>query len=79
MKSKQCECLSLIDLVAVVREALRQGMSINLYMFHGGTNFGFINGAMASPSYKALVTSYGLCFSWSEFCNVHNGHSVALH
>ncbi|XP_051973205.1 beta-galactosidase-1-like protein 2 [Xyrauchen texanus] len=46
------------DLFAVVREILRRGMSINLYMFHGGTNFGFMNGAMANPSYKALVTSY---------------------
>uniref|UniRef100_A0A8C1TJ74 Beta-1,3-glucuronyltransferase 1 (glucuronosyltransferase P) b n=1 Tax=Cyprinus carpio TaxID=7962 RepID=A0A8C1TJ74_CYPCA len=46
------------DLVAVVREILRRGMSINLYMFHGGTNFGFMNGALANPSYKALVTSY---------------------
>ncbi|XP_055063825.2 beta-galactosidase-1-like protein 2 [Misgurnus anguillicaudatus] len=46
------------DLVAVVREVLRLGMSINLYMFHGGTNFGFINGALANPSYKALVSSY---------------------
>uniref|UniRef100_A0A9J7WYJ6 Beta-1,3-glucuronyltransferase 1 (glucuronosyltransferase P) b n=1 Tax=Cyprinus carpio carpio TaxID=630221 RepID=A0A9J7WYJ6_CYPCA len=47
------------NLVAVVREILRRGMSINLYMFHGGTNFGFMNGALANPSYKALVTSYG--------------------
>uniref|UniRef100_A0A8C1TK85 Beta-1,3-glucuronyltransferase 1 (glucuronosyltransferase P) b n=1 Tax=Cyprinus carpio TaxID=7962 RepID=A0A8C1TK85_CYPCA len=46
------------NLVAVVREILRRGMSINLYMFHGGTNFGFMNGALANPSYKALVTSY---------------------
>ncbi|KAG1970182.1 beta-galactosidase-1-like protein [Pimephales promelas] len=46
------------DLIAVVREILRRGMSINLYMFHGGTNFGFMNGALANPSYKALVTSY---------------------
>ncbi|XP_073771218.1 beta-galactosidase-1-like protein 2 isoform X2 [Danio rerio] len=46
------------DLVSVVREMLRRGMSINLYMFYGGTNFGFMNGALANPSYKALVTSY---------------------
>ncbi|XP_067289423.1 beta-galactosidase-1-like protein 2 [Pseudorasbora parva] len=46
------------DLFAVVREILRRGMSINLYMFYGGTNFGFMNGALAKPSYKALVTSY---------------------
>uniref|UniRef100_A0AAY4AI47 Beta-galactosidase n=1 Tax=Denticeps clupeoides TaxID=299321 RepID=A0AAY4AI47_9TELE len=41
-----------------VREILRQGMSINLYMFHGGTNFGFTSGAVESPSYKPIITSY---------------------
>ncbi|XP_036381528.1 beta-galactosidase-1-like protein 2 [Megalops cyprinoides] len=46
------------DMVAVVRKILKQGMSINLYMFHGGTNFGFVSGALATPSYKALITSY---------------------
>ncbi|ROL54172.1 Beta-galactosidase-1-like protein 2 [Anabarilius grahami] len=46
------------DLTAVVREVLRRGMSINLYMFYGGTNFGFMNGALAYPSYRSLVTSY---------------------
>lgn len=35
------------------------GSSINLYMFHGGTNFGFINGAMHFNEYKSDVTSYG--------------------
>lgn len=35
------------------------GSSINLYMFHGGTNFGFINGAMHFHEYKSDVTSYG--------------------
>lgn len=28
-------------------------------MFHGGTNFGFINGAMHFDEYKSDVTSYG--------------------
>ncbi|XP_060765461.1 beta-galactosidase-1-like protein 2 [Neoarius graeffei] len=46
------------DMVAVVREVLRRGMSINLHMFHGGTNFGFMSGAVAKPSYKALIASY---------------------
>ncbi|XP_030648716.1 beta-galactosidase-1-like protein 2 [Chanos chanos] len=46
------------DMIAVVREILRRGMSINLYMFHGGTNFGFMNGAADNPSYKPLITSY---------------------
>ena len=37
---------------------LNQGSSINLYMFHGGTNFGFMNGANAGP-YLPTITSYG--------------------
>ncbi|KAJ8412563.1 hypothetical protein AAFF_G00128990 [Aldrovandia affinis] len=46
------------DMVAVVRKILKRGMSVNLYMFHGGTNFAFMSGAFAKPSYKALITSY---------------------
>ena len=34
------------ELAEAVREVLEQG-SINLYMFHGGTNFGFMNGCSA--------------------------------
>lgn len=47
-------------MVSAVREILRRGMSINLYMFHGGTNFGFMSGALTNPIYKALITSYGI-------------------
>uniref|UniRef100_A0A8C0IMY9 Beta-galactosidase n=1 Tax=Chelonoidis abingdonii TaxID=106734 RepID=A0A8C0IMY9_CHEAB len=39
-------------------EVLKTGASINLYMFHGGTNFGFMNGALDSDEYKPDVTSY---------------------
>nr|XP_020477754.1 beta-galactosidase-1-like protein 2 [Monopterus albus] len=46
------------DMVSTVREILRRGMSVNLYMFHGGSSFGFMSGALAYPSYKALVSSY---------------------
>ncbi|KAM6933824.1 beta-galactosidase-1-like protein 2 [Xenentodon cancila] len=48
------------DMIPVVTEILKQGMSINLYMFHGGTNFGFMNGALAVgiPAPKPMVTSY---------------------
>lgn len=51
----------LTDMVAVVTEILRLDMSINLYMFHGGTNFGFMSGAFAvgMPAAKLMVTSYG--------------------
>uniref|UniRef100_A0AAQ5ZY52 Beta-galactosidase n=1 Tax=Amphiprion ocellaris TaxID=80972 RepID=A0AAQ5ZY52_AMPOC len=47
------------DMVSTMREILRRGMSVNLYMFHGGSSFGFMSGALASPSYRALVPSYG--------------------
>lgn len=46
-------------MLAVVSEILERGVSLNLYMFHGGTNFGFMNGAMDFGSYKPQVTSYG--------------------
>jgi beta-galactosidase len=40
-------------------EILSAGASINFYMFHGGTNFGFMNGANGYPTlYQANVTSY---------------------
>uniref|UniRef100_A0AAX7UFW5 Beta-galactosidase n=1 Tax=Astatotilapia calliptera TaxID=8154 RepID=A0AAX7UFW5_ASTCA len=47
------------DMLAVVSEILDRGVSINLYMFHGGTSFGFMNGAMDFGTYKSQVTSYG--------------------
>jgi beta-galactosidase len=43
---------------------LERGWSVNLYMFHGGTNFGFTNGANQSddaggaPGYQPTTTSY---------------------
>jgi beta-galactosidase len=38
---------------------LTEGFSINLYMFHGGTSFGFMNGAnWDQHSYEPDVTSY---------------------
>ncbi len=61
-----------------VRHHLERGDSFNLFMFHGGTNFGFTNGANAfykHPSermritYFADVTSYdydGVLTEWGE-------------
>ncbi len=38
---------------------LTRGYSVNLYMFHGGTSFGWMNGAdMDDGKYKPVVTSY---------------------
>lgn len=52
-------------MIPVVTEILKLDMSINLYMFHGGTNFGFMSGAFAVglPAPKPMVTSYGM---WNE-------------
>jgi beta-galactosidase len=37
---------------------LSQGYSVNLYMFHGGTTFGFMNGANFDKAYAPQTTSY---------------------
>ena len=39
-------------------ELLATGSSVNVYMFHGGTNFGLTNGANDKGRYLPLVTSY---------------------
>ena len=46
------------DTAEVLREILQRGASVNLYMFHGGTNFGFYNGANHEDGYQPDVTSY---------------------
>lgn len=48
------------DAAAVLNDILTYGDSVNLYMFHGGTNFGLTSGANEAPypDYKATVTSY---------------------
>ncbi|XP_072550992.1 beta-galactosidase-1-like protein 2 isoform X2 [Salminus brasiliensis] len=46
------------DMIAVLKELLEHGVSINLYMFHGGTSFGFMNGATDLTSYKPQINSY---------------------
>ena len=44
----------------VFETMLKRGASVNFYMFHGGTNFGFTNGANGNPGspYAPTVTSY---------------------
>jgi beta-galactosidase len=46
------------DAGAALEELLAAGASVNFYMFHGGTNFGFLNGANDKGTYRATVTSY---------------------
>ena len=46
------------DAAAELDTLLAAGASVNLYMFHGGTNFGFTNGANHHGIYQSHVTSY---------------------
>jgi beta-galactosidase len=39
-------------------ELLARGASVNIYMLHGGTNFGFTNGANDKGVYQPITTSY---------------------
>ncbi|XP_007104128.2 beta-galactosidase-1-like protein 3 [Physeter macrocephalus] len=41
-----------------VSDFIRLGISFNVYMFHGGTNFGFMNGATHVDRHRSVVTSY---------------------
>jgi beta-galactosidase len=47
------------EAAATLDEILAANASVSLYMFHGGTNFGFMNGAnLDGTAYLADVTSY---------------------
>ncbi|QUG41975.1 beta-galactosidase [Psychrobacillus sp. INOP01] len=46
------------EAATVFEEMLERGDSVNFYMFHGGTNFGFYNGANFGDEYQPTVTSY---------------------
>ncbi|NOR81935.1 MAG: beta-galactosidase [Ardenticatenales bacterium] len=47
------------DAAETLAEILAAGASVSLYMFHGGTNWGFMNGANSYPGpYQATITSY---------------------
>ena len=55
------------DIVKDTRELFECGASFNYYMFHGGTNFGFTNGANhTGTQYQPTITSYDYCAPLSE-------------
>ncbi|XP_032214937.1 beta-galactosidase-1-like protein 2 isoform X2 [Mustela erminea] len=43
-----------------VHEMFNASFSLNFYMFHGGTNFGFMGGSASLDQYLPMVTSYGI-------------------
>ena len=55
------------DTVRDMHSMLKRGASFNFYMFHGGTNFGFTNGANhTGDDYQPIITSYDYCSPLSE-------------
>ncbi|XP_019490299.1 PREDICTED: beta-galactosidase-1-like protein 3, partial [Hipposideros armiger] len=46
------------DVVKTVSKFIKFEISFNVYMFHGGTNFGFMNGAINFGKHRGVVTSY---------------------
>ena len=62
----------------ILGNIFRYNASVNFYMFHGGTNFGFMNGAnhiedfgvknkIVFPYYAPDVTSYGILDTLIQF------------
>jgi len=48
-------------------QILTLGASVNFYMYHGGTNFGFMNGASGDETtYSSIITSYDYTAPLSE-------------
>lgn len=46
------------EVVDEIRDFLDMGASFNLYMFHGGTNFGFTAGSNCNKQFEPTITSY---------------------
>lgn len=46
------------DAAASLDDILAHGGNVSAYMFHGGTNFGFMNGANCFDKYEPTVSSY---------------------
>lgn len=60
---------SVESLMKEITVFLDEGISFNLYMFHGGTNFGFIAGANMVETYNPTTTSYDYGAPIGEYGN----------
>ncbi len=58
-----------LEIVNEIKGFLDNGASFNIYMFHGGTNFGFTAGANHNQGhgYEPTVTSYDYCAMLTEW------------
>ncbi|XP_069792183.1 beta-galactosidase-1-like protein isoform X2 [Narcine bancroftii] len=46
------------NVTGTLQEVLQLGANVNMYMFEGGTNFGYWNGADYNNKYRPVTTSY---------------------
>lgn len=58
------------SVIKTFEEMMDQGANVNLYMVHGGTNFGFSNGA--DPTFSTQPTSYDYDSPISEAGDITN-------
>ena len=67
--SEKHHTVSADDSAKIVDTVLSMNSSINIYMYHGGTNFGFTNGANGSPGngYQPTITRYLYCFNYNLY------------
>ncbi|KAM5228925.1 beta-galactosidase-1-like protein isoform 2-T2 [Ctenodactylus gundi] len=49
---------SILSVTKGLEDMLKLGASVNMYMFHGGTNFGYWNGADEKGRFLPITTSY---------------------
>lgn len=64
------KCFYFTDFGSTLTAILNRSASVNFYMFHGGTNFGFMSGAnwdFKEITLKTDVTSYGEFLSLWDF------------
>lgn len=65
-----------------VAELLRLGANFNIYMFHGGTSFGYTAGANYDDRYRPTVTSYdynALLTEWGDYTPRYHAVRRMLH
>ncbi|GAB5577268.1 beta-galactosidase-1-like protein 2 [Prionailurus iriomotensis] len=57
-------------LMKEIRDMFNYSFSLNFYMFHGGTNFGFMGGSAVLDNYLPMITSYGKYLSPTTVSNL---------
>lgn len=63
------------SIIKEIEEFLKQGASFNMYMFHGGTNFGFNAGSNHNKGFQPTVTSYDYCApltEWGDYTDTYH-------